>query len=242
MGNIEREKLLEDKTISKKEPQLIFVCDWHPNLALLPSILKKHFHRLENNTKSAKIFTCKPTVAFRRPKSLATYLIKNKSSQHKLPILTRKCGKCKLCANISNAHEIANKKKNITIKLKDGGDCRTKELIYAARCKKHDVVCVGHTGETLCDRFSKHRYDIKHRPDNSELAEHFHKDHSEEDLEVLILQTGLKSKAEREYYEDKWICRLQTLQPTGINIDTHQYAKDMYTCFSRTINGTLNEV
>ena len=103
-------------------------------------------------------------------------------------------------------------------------------------CKKHNLICVGQTGERLCDRFSKHRYDIKNRPDNSELAEHFHKNHSDGDMEVLILQSGLeKSKAQREYFEDKWICRLQTLQPTGININTNQYAKDMYTCFGRSI-------
>lgn len=149
---------------------------------------------------------------------------------------TRSCGSCKLCQNISTASQITNITKNITIDKKDGGDCLTKGVIYAALCKKHNLICVGQTGKRLCDRFSKHRYDIKNRPDNSELAEHFHKNHSDGDMEVLILQSGLeKSKAQREYFEDKWICRLQTLQPTGINIHTNQYAKDMYTCFGRSI-------
>lgn len=177
-------------------------------------------------------------MAFRRPKSIETYLVRNnRLSQEKKPTSTHPCGKCKLCRNICTADSITNTKQNITIELKDGGNCQSKNLVYAARCKKHDFICVGHTGERLCDRFAKHRYDIKKRPDNSELAEHFHKDHTEDDMEVLILQSGLtKSRSQREWYEDRWICRLQTMQPTGINTEIHQYAKDMYECFGRINN------
>ena len=51
---------------------------------------------------------------------------------------------------------------------------------------------------------SKHRYDIRKRPENSELAEHFHLNHDpEKDMEVFILQTGLKTEAEREFFEDR---------------------------------------
>ena len=63
-------------------------------------------------------------------------------------------------------------------------------------------------------------------------------DHSvEEDMDVLILQSGLsKSQAQREHFEDRWISMLQTLQKTGINLDCHQYAKDMYASYGRTKN------
>jgi hypothetical protein len=57
--------------------------------------------------------------------------------------------------------------------------------------------------------------------------------HTIDDMEVMILQTGLSSEAERLFFEDKWICRLQTLQPTGINIDINQYAKNMYTSYGK---------
>ena len=104
--------------------------------------------------------------------------------------------------------------------------------MYAARCTKHDLIYVGYTSEQLSDRFSKHRYDVKRRPDNSELASHFHADHKEEDMEVLILQSNIASNTQTlEFHEDKWICTLQTLQPTGINKDVHQYAKDMYAAY-----------
>ena len=44
------------------------------------------------------------------------------------------------------------------------------------------------------------------------------KDHNpEKDMKIYILQTGLKTEAEREFHEDRWICRLQTMEPSGIN-------------------------
>ena len=50
-------------------------------------------------------------------------------------------------------------------------------------------------------------------------------------MEIFILQTGLKTVEEREFYEDRWICLLQTLQPKGINKDIHPYAQAMYKCY-----------
>ena len=235
---IERSLLLEDKPREKKDPQIIFVTNWHQNLSTMPSILKKYFHILENDHKTSKIFTNKPLVAFRRPKNIGNYLVKNDiSPREKRLKSTKPCGNCIFCPRISTSSCITNEEKGICIQLKDGGDCQSKGLIYAAKCKKHKTIYVGHTGEAICKRFGKHKWDIYNRPENSDLAQHFHKNHQDGDMEVMILQTGLQTKEEREYHEDKWICLLQTLQPDGINRDTHQYAKDMYECYDRTKGG-----
>ena len=84
---------------------------------------------------------------------------------------------------------------------------------------------------------SKHRHDAKHRPDNNELAAHLHVGHNfDNDIEVFVLQSGIMTEPEREFHEDKWICRLQTLSPHGgINSKINQYAKDMYGIYKRTI-------
>ena len=40
----------------------------------------------------------------------------------------------------------------------------------------------------------------------------------------------------REFYEDLWICRLQTLQPKGLNSEIGSYAKEMYSCYTNILN------
>ena len=83
---------------------------------------------------------------------------------------------------------------------------------------------------------AKHRYDCKSRPKNTELSSHFEKNHDpEKDMEIHILQTGLTKLEERDHYEDRWICLLQTLQPCGINKDVHAYAACMYKSFKDSI-------
>ena len=242
VSKLERDSLLEDKKkTDARDPQMIFVCEWHPLLGSVPAILKKHYPILTNDTKTSVIFQSQPMVAYRRPKCIKNFVVKNKSKslEKEAPKTTKKCGKCKLCPQIRMTETITNPQNNITIEIKDGGTCRSKGVIYAAICKKCNKIYVGQTGEELKDRFSKHRYDIKKRPDNSELAEHFHKDHCiDQDMEVLILQSGLtKSERQREHAEDRWICRLQTMAPAGgINLKMEHFAKEMYASFGRVLS------
>ena len=124
---------------------------------------------------------------------------------------------------------ITNDKLKITEKIKGTGNCKETEIIYAAQCSKHKELYIGHAGEQLSENFSKHRYDIKNRPDNSELAKHYQEIHNlKNDLNKIILQNNIKTAAARRYHEDKWICKLRTLAPHGLNTETGEYAKEMY--------------
>ena len=106
---------------------------------------------------------------------------------------------------------------------------RKRKIIYAVQCSKHKVSYITHTGEQLSERFSKYRYDIKNRSDNSELAKDFHDSHNlNDDLNVTILQNNIKTAAARRFHEDKWICKLKTLAPHGLNTETGHYPKEMY--------------
>ena len=236
VAEIKREDLLQDKKKEKKDPNSIFVSDWHPMLKNIPSILKQNFHLIENDSSLTKIFPSKPLVAYRRPKTIRNHVVRSDVLRKENETSgSTKCGKCKLCTvnEFSIKSTITNKNKGISRKIKDFGSCDSKGIIYAARCKKHNSIYVGHTGESLKSRFNKHRWDIKHRPGNSELAEHFHNNHQDKDLEVTILQTALPDENERVHFEDKWICKLQTYK--DLNTDLHPYAKDMYGCYNKVL-------
>ena len=102
-------------------------------------------------------------------------------------------GKWKLCPQMNTAKHFTNDKLNITGKIEGTGNCKEREIIYATQCSKHKVLYIEHTGKQLSERFSKYSYDIKYRPDNSDLAKHFHEGHNlNDDLNVTILQNNTK--------------------------------------------------
>ena len=201
---MDRNALLRDQIRENKDPQTILVSTWHPKLSAIPSILKNNFRLISSDPKLSKIFKQKPTVTYRKNKSLSDHLLKNDIANQQLHSNVVPCGKCKLCPQINTAKLITNDKLNITEKIKGTGNCKEREIIYAAQCSKCKVLYIGHTGEQLSERFSKHRYDIKNRPDNSKVAKHFHENHNlSDDLNVTILENNIKTAAARRYHEDK---------------------------------------
>ena len=95
----------------------------------------------------------------------------------------------------------------------------------------------------MAKRWSKHKYDIKNRPDQNELATHCHKDHDlDKDLEIFILDHGHHHLGQRERLEDRYICQLQTLQTNGggMNKEVHAYAKEMYEPWNRARTASRN--
>jgi len=236
VSKISREDLLVENNSVNEDSRVIFVSDYHPALKQLPAILKKHYHILKKDRKLSEIFAAPPMVAFRKSRCIKDYLVhsdisnRRKAKVDQLSLKTVPCNRCKLCKNISNDIPLGKSMQT------SGGNCKSKDLIYAAWCTKHLKIYVGQTGIQLNERFSRHRWDIKNRPENCDLAGHFHKDHDlDTDMKVVILQQ-LKNgnKDLREYYEDRWICRLQSLAPDGINNDIHGYAKEMYSCYQRS--------
>ena len=96
---------------------------------------------------------------------------------------------------LANKHSklFINNKINIPEKMKGTENCKEREVIYAAQCSKLYVLYVGRTGEQLSECFPKHHYNVKSKPDNSELAKHFHENHDiNENLNVTTLKTKLK--------------------------------------------------
>ena len=213
---LERNELLRDKAeLLQKDSHMAFVCTWHPKLKQLPSILHQNYNILSADAKLSKTFTSKPTVTYKRKKNLLNYLCKNDIRNKKIQ-KEEKCRGCKLCKLVNTSKTITNKNTGTTIKIKPGATCKSTGIIYAINCKKCEKIYIGHTGDTMSNRYSKHKYDIKNRPKQNELASHCHDDHDiEKDLELFILDHGISSLQKRKFLEDRYICKLQTLHPSG---------------------------
>ena len=213
-----RKELFSDKSeLPSKDAHTVLVCTWHPSL--------KH------NILSADIkFKERSTVAFRRKKNLSNHLCRNDIRKKQIKKV-EKCKGCQLCKIVNSNKTVVNKNNGVKVDIKQGANCKTTGIIYAINCKTCEQIYMGHTGNSMSEWWSKHKYDVKNRPTQNELATHCHKDHDlEKDIEVFILDHGIHSLEERKHLEDKYICKLQTLQSNdrGMNRETGPYAKEMY--------------
>ena len=109
----------------------------------------------------------------------------------------------KACHLINSDDTLKNIHKGKGIKKLDGGNCRTVNIVYIARCKIHGDIYTSNTGEKLRETFSKYRYDAKNKLNNNELAVHMQKFQHDFDkyIEALILKGNLHQKHERELWK-----------------------------------------
>ena len=149
-----------------------------------------------------------------------------------LPKPGRKCEGCEL---MSESNSIKSNVSGQTY-LVDGGDCKTKRVIYAAECCKCNMQYVGQTVTPLRTRISGHRSWMKKkkddkgkdpdaliRKDEGALAEHLkvaHKFTTAEDFNKAYKFSILKSNPNNfDKSEQKWISKLVTMHPFGLNLD-----------------------
>ena len=196
MLSFNRNELLRKQSVKKhSDTKSILVTTWHPALKSLKSLLDRSYSIIENDQHLRQVFPQKPIIAFRKMKSIKNHIVRTniikKETSTTSP--TQPCKKCKTCKIINTDHHIENVYNGASLKITSGGNCRTKNIVYVARCKIHNLLYIGHSGEELRERFNKHRYDAQKRPENNELATHIfeHKHDFDKDIDVTILRTDI---------------------------------------------------
>ena len=142
--------------------------------------------------------------------------------------------RCKRCPSMSNTNSVTNHLTNKT-SCTAGGKCNTKYAIYAAECTKHNLLYVDQSSQKPNCRFNGNRSDVTVKPKVCR-TEHFSQSKSckiYNDLRVYILQDNLEGySAERmEYFEDRWITRIDAKAPNGKNTKLNDFAKTFYQLF-----------
>ena len=230
---------------SRKSSRIPFVTTWHHKLSGFQSILHLHYREMIEQFPNLKcIFPEAPILSFRRNKNLRNQLVHtsltvgtqktSEQSCYSTPCLSKRGKDCKLCPFMSNTNVITNKLSHKSC-YTSGGKCSTTDTIYAAECTRHSMTYVGHSSQKLNSLFNGHRSDVKVKPKACELSQHFHNKKEcsiDMDLKAYILQDNVTGSWEkREYFEDRWITRLNSKAPNGMNSNLKEFAKTFYALF-----------
>ena len=126
-------------------------------------------------------------------------------------------------------------------------NCDSANIIYVITCTKCTMGYVGETGNTLRTRLHQHLSDIRLQKPTA-VAEHFNTaGHSLEHFRVMPIEQ-IPSDQEvhfRKQQESKWIDRLQTLKPLGLNQTKEKHPNDILAFvlpFNKTASTVAREV
>ena len=213
---------------------LTMVTTFDPWLRKFPEIIRKHWKKVEDDPFLKNIFPNPLIFAYKKDKTIASKIVKSKISNQPeppmekdtLPIKTihpsfnRKISRCrsancKLCRCITTSNTITSSHTKRSYPIKQEMNCRTWNVIYVITCKHCNQQYVGQTSQSLQDRITKHRNDLKSK--NYLIYQHFrrHRLNMEDDIKVTPIEQVTKEKLLET--ETKWIKTLETLNPKGLN-------------------------
>ena len=218
-------------------------------LPSVKNIINKHWDILQIDRNIKDSFTNKPVIAYRRNKNLRDFIGSNTIENNTKVIKRissngRKIGKCQPCfgraGNLccQQIKTTSTFKSDITEKVYNifhDVNCKSTNLIYLMEC----TLCerkqyVGKCEWSFNRRINSHRNDVW-RVEGPPCDKHFQQEnhdfnkHAKFTVIEKIEKPPLDKKELRkllELKEDKWMTRLQTVMPNGLNISLN-YPQDI---------------
>ena len=201
------------------------IITYHHKFSGISKVIQNCFKRATSNADFLKIFPKPPLVSFRKTTNLKDQLVRANHHKVRKETVAHASSRSLIDHQMNNTGQITNPVSGRTCKI-TGGPSNVVGCIYAAECTKHSLMYVGETGNALNTRFNGHRSDTKLRSDRCELDAHFASNDCDidKDMRVSVLET-LPGATEtfRLYKEDKWITRLETNKPKGLNVSNHDF-------------------
>ena len=238
---LDRIMLLETKTTPRTNEKTPCVVTYSPAIRKLPEILHKNYHIIE----SMDAFKEPPLVAYKKLPNLKNSIVRSdirhniKSQNNEIPkcSVNTPCNKCKMCKEnfFIPSNNIQSGKRKFTVTRP--GNCDTTNCIFGIHCEKCKKWYVGYTTQLLKKRFSQHKTEVnlikKGVPRNIETGEHFSAvDHTINDMKITVLDHRPNfDDRQLKNLESFYMCKLKSLQPTGLNKCSSDLTKHFYNLF-----------
>ena len=228
---IERGTLLKPKVKDQSGDTKLFCLSTHnPLNPSLQRIIQKHWPKLERWSSTRPLVNYQIIYGKRRNENLSDMLVRAKlpsldpTTPHGPPPCNNR--RCTHCPRLNKTGTITSFTNKRTFSTKKKVTCCTYNLVYCMTCKLCGIQYVGETMNSIRDRFNAHNSTIRCRRDET-VPRHFamhgntiKPDYSIHILEIIALPNSCaKAKELRLRKEQMWITKLNTLVPSGLNLD-----------------------
>ena len=221
---------------STNNTDLYLISNYIPQSNPLKDIVSKNWPTLGRTNTTDNLFSHKVVYGHRRNKNLRDLLVHARTN--KAPLKTRalpddppnplnKCvtKKCNYCPILDRSGKITSQTTGRTYYARKHISCKSHNLIYCITCTVCKKQYVGQTKNRLMDRFVMHYGNIKRKNQKDPIGRHFSTagHDGKINMTIHILEfipapsESIPGQSLRDSLERKWIHRLQSIAPQGIN-------------------------
>ena len=235
---LKREELIQrtrkDNSKSDKRDQIFLITDYHPTFRAVLDITSNNWDMLDESSATRPLLQIPVIRGFRRPQNLRDLLVRAKlttpdtksskpSTKNKSRCQRFKCTYCKMINREGRIICPFNKRSYVT---RYNVSCESNNLIYGLFCKACSKIYVGQTKRSMRERIGEHLTSIRKTKKRLVVGRHYNSTGHNGTSNVLVYildfvntpPSALKSKKLRELLELKWIFRLRSLVPLGLNL------------------------
>ena len=239
--NLKRDDLLNKENFKKQsDPKSVqkFYCvtTHNPLNPPLRHIITSNWDILGKTKTTRPLLDSEIVFGLRRNKNLLDHLVRASTSTKKVDAVeklvdARPCKRlssCRYCPRLNRSGNFVCHTNKLTLHSKINVNCQTMNCIYLITCSNCGIQYVGQTKNKLLTRFNSHHFDISHNNDTT-VARHFNKcprlqPAKFEGVHISVLSfirappDTKAGQAERDKEEKRWIHRLSSVVPRGLNL------------------------
>ena len=238
--NIDRESLFQrgpsTNNNQKDDPKLFLITDFHPSYRAVLDIVSQNWDMLDNSSSTRPLLHIPVIRGFRRPKNIRDLLVRAKLTQpdsngvaNTNPRTRRKkCTRfnCTYCKCIDKSGKIICPFNKRTYISRYNVSCISNNLVYGLYCKVCHKIYVGQTKRELRARIGEHFTSIRKHKKHLVVGRHYNSAGHTGINNVIVYALEFVtthpdaplSKKRRESCEQKWIFRLRSYIPLGLNL------------------------
>ncbi|XP_041420552.1 uncharacterized protein LOC121394235 [Xenopus laevis] len=228
-----RDSLLTTKQNNKVEQRIAFVSTYSQNSDRLEKVIRKYWPLIQSDRQYGRLFADLPLFCYKRGRTLKDLLCPSDTRPKKTKFLgkprfgTYPCLGCNCCSSIIKGNKINHPTKGYEINIKCHTTCNSTFVVYLLKCPC-GMGYVGQTKREVKKRIQEHRGYIRNfktgTQTDTQVSRHFFEcNHNPMQLRWCVLdEIGMDIRGgDRQkkllQAEGKWIRRLNTLTPNGLN-------------------------